>query len=163
MAKIRVSGEYVSLERVDGKDVLVCVKSFSLFGYDIHEGDTVVLDVRESAEVILRDKAWLAAGTVLEGGHFLVTDSILDDVYVYGDGKSYLSVLDCFISKSRIVPSGNTCFVDSSVIGCSFTVKDWSCRVSRCVFKVCNINALRDCEGLSMRNAVSDSFGGYGL
>lgn len=162
MAKIRVSSEYVSLESVDGKDVLVCVQSFSLFGYDINKGDTVVLDVREGAEVVLRDKVWLAAGTVLSGGHFVVDGSLLDDVYVYGD-DSYLSILDCFIYKTRIVPSKNTCFVDSSVIGCSFTVKDFSCKVSRCVFKVCNINALRDCEGLNMRNAVADSFGGYGL
>ena len=162
MAKIRVSSEFVALERVDGKDVLVCVKSFSLFGYDVNKGDSVVLNVRGGAEVILRGKVWLFPDTVLEGGRFTVDNSILGDVYIGAD-NSYMSVLDCVITKSRIVPSRHTTFAHCSVIGCSFTVNDFSCNVSRCNFKVCEFKSLRDCEGLNMRNAVADSFGGCGL
>ena len=162
MAKIRVSSEYVSLDRVDGKDVLVCVKSFSLFGYDVNKGDSVVLDVRDGAEAILRGKVWLAAGTVLGAGYFTIGDSILGDCFIGADG-SYMSIFDCVIAKSRIVPSKETHFSDCSVIGCSFTVTDFSCNVARCKFKVCEFKSLRDCEGLNMRNASADSFGGYGL
>lgn len=162
MAKIRVSGEFVGLDSVDGKDVLVCLKPFSLFGYDVKEGDSVVLDVRGGAEVNIRGKVWLFPGTVLEGGRFTIDNSILDDVYVGAD-NSYMAILDCVIAKSRIVPSRHTSFVDCSVIGCSFTVNGFSCNVTRCNFKVCEFKSLRDCEGLNMRNASADSFGGYGL
>lgn len=162
MAKIRVSGEFVGLDSVDGKDVLVCLRSFSLYGYDINEGDSVVLDVRDGADVILKDKVWLFPGTVLEGGRFTIADSILGDCFIGAD-NSYMAIFECVITKSRIVPSRHTNFVDCSVIGCSFTINDFSCNVTRCTFKVCEFKALRDCEGLKMRNAVADAFGGCGL
>lgn len=162
MGKIRVSSEFVGLVSVDGKDVLVCLKSFSLYGYDIKEGDSVVLDVRDGAEVILNDKVWLFPGTVLEGGRFSIAGSILDDCFIGAD-NSCMVISGCFVLNSRIVPSGYTRFLDSSVIGCSFTIHEFNCMVRRCEFEVCDINDLRDCEGLKMRNAAGDVFGGCGL
>ena len=164
MAKIRVSSEFVGLDSVNGKSVLVCLKSFSLFGYDIKKGDSVVLDniVRKGADVILNDKVWLLPGTVFEGGHFSISDTILDDVYIGAD-NSCMVISDCFVLNSRIVPSGYTRFLDSSVIGCSFTIHEFNCMVRRCEFEVCDIKSLRDCDGLKIRNAVGGVFGGCGL